>query len=229
MLCLTFSLVHFKDIKGIFFDLDGTLFETAPQLAFAVNKMLVDLKMKTLPQEKISKFIGKGADNLIKKSIKLSSDQDPNEFFMEALDSFHNHYEQIAHKSLPYDGVIDTINFLKTKGFKLACITNKPSIFTDKILSDSGLDQFFDLILSGDSLEKMKPDPLPIIYGCEFFNIKSNEAMMVGDSMNDIEAGSSAGVHVVTVPYGYQSSENIDSPKVDLAINNFRDIQSIVI
>jgi len=222
-------LAHFKDIKGIFFDLDGTLFETAPQLALAINRMLEDLKMKTLPEEKISNFIGKGADNLIRKSIKLSSNKDANEFFVDALDSFHSHYEQIAQNSLPYEGVMETIYFLKTKGLKLACITNKPSIFTDKILSESGLSQYLDLILSGDSLVKMKPDPLPIIYSCEFFNIKSSEAIMVGDSMNDIEAGSSAGTYVVTVPYGYQSGEKIESSKVDLAINNFRDIQSIVI
>ena len=229
MLWLRFSLAHFKDIKGIFFDLDGTLFETAPQLALAVNRMLVDLKMNTLPEEKISNFIGKGADNLIRKSIKLSSGKDANEFFVDAIDSFHSHYEQIAHNSLPYDGVMETINFLKTKGLKLACITNKPSIFTDKILCESGLNQYLDLILSGDSLEKMKPDPLPIIYSCEFFNIKTSESIMVGDSMNDVEAGSSAGAYVVTVPYGYQSGKKIDSSKVDLAINNFIDIQSIVI
>jgi phosphoglycolate phosphatase len=222
-------LTYFKDIKGIFFDLDGTLFETAPQLTLAVNRMLVDLKMNTLPEEKISNFIGKGADNLIRKSIKLSSDKDANEFFVDAIDSFHSHYEQIAHNSLPYDGVMETINFLKTKGLKLACITNKPSIFTDKILCESGLNQYLDLILSGDSLEKMKPDPLPIIYSCEFFNIKTKESIMVGDSMNDVEAGSSAGAYVVTVPYGYQSGKKIDSSKVDLAINNFIDIQSIVI
>ena len=229
MLWLRFNLAYFKDIKGIFFDLDGTLFETAPQLTLAVNRMLVDLKMNTLPEENISNFIGKGADNLIRKSIKLSSDKDANEFFVDALDSFHNHYEQIAHNSLPYDGVMETINFLKTKGLKLACITNKPSIFTDKILCESGLNQYLDLILSGDSLEKMKPDPLPIIYSCEFFNIKTKESIMVGDSMNDVEAGSSAGAYVVTVPYGYQSGKKIDSSKVDLAINNFIDIQSIVI
>ena len=185
--------------------------------------------MNTLPEEKISNFIGKGADNLIRKSIKLSSDKDANEFFVDAIDSFHSHYEQIAHNSLPYDGVMETINFLKTKGLKLACITNKPSIFTDKILCESGLNQYLDLILSGDSLEKMKPDPLPIIYSCEFFNIKTKESIMVGDSMNDVEAGSSAGAYVVTVPYGYQSGEKIDSSKVNLAINNFIDIQSIVI
>jgi phosphoglycolate phosphatase len=221
MLWLRFSLAHFKEIKGIFFDLDGTLFKTAPQLASAVNSMLTDLKMNTLPEEKISNFIGKGADNLIRKSINLSSGKDANEFFVDALDSFNN--------SLPYDGVMETINFLKTKGFNLACITNKPSIFTDKILYESGLNQYLDLILSGDSLEKMKPDPLPIIYSCEFFNIKTNESIMVGDSMNDVEAGKSAGAYVVTVPYGYQSGEKIDSSKVDLAINNFIDIQSIVI
>ena len=111
----------------------------------------------------------------------------------------------------------------------IIAISPQDELFTDKILCTSGLNQYLDLILSGDSLEKMKPDPLPIIYSCEFFNIKTNESIMVGDSMNDVEAGSSAGAYVVTVPYGYQSGKKIDSSKVDLAINNFIDIQSIVI
>lgn len=228
MLYLRCSLAHFKNIKGIFFDLDGTLFETAPQLASAVNNMLRDLKMKTLPEDEISKFIGKGADNLIRKSILLSSNKNANDFFVDGLDYFHHHYSLNAHESLPYDGVIETINFLKNKDIKLACITNKPSIFTDKILVNSGLADSLDLILSGDSLERMKPDPLPLTFSCDYFKIKPNEAIMVGDSINDIEAGLAAETYVVTVPYGYQSGENIHIPKVDFAATTFSDIQSIV-
>ena len=137
-------------------------------------------------------------------------------------------YSLNAHESLPYDGVIETINFLKNKDIKLACITNKPSIFTDKILFNSGLVDSLDLILSGDSLERMKPDPLPLTFSCDYFKIKPNEAIMVGDSINDIEAGLAAETYVVTVPYGYQSGENIHIPKVDFAATTFSDIQSIV-
>ncbi len=228
MLYLRFSLTQFNNIKGIFFDLDGTLFETAPQLTIAVNNMLDDLKMQKLPEAEITNFIGKGADNLIRRSIQLSSNKDVNNFFLDGLDFFYHHYNLIAHESLPYEGVLDTIDFLKKKDIKLACITNKPSIFTDKILDASGLSKSLDLILSGDSLEKMKPDPLPIIYSCEFFNIKSSEAIMVGDSTNDIEAGAAAGSFVVTVPYGYNFGEEMDSEKVDLAIDKFHDLQSIL-
>ena len=74
----------------------------------------------------------------------------------------------------------------------------------------------------------MKPDPLPIIYSCEFFNIKTSETIMVGDSTNDIEAGAAAGSFVVTVPYGYNFGEEMDSEKVDLAIDKFHDLQSIL-
>jgi len=172
MLYLRFSLTQFNNIKGIFFDLDGTLFETAPQLTIAVNNMLDDLKMQKLPEADITNFIGKGADNLIRRSIQLSSNKDGNDFFLDGLDFFYHHYSLIAHESLPYEGVLDTIDFLKKKDIKLACITNKPSIFTDKILDASGLSKSLDLILSGDSLEKMKPDPLPIIYSCEFLTLK---------------------------------------------------------
>jgi len=224
MHCLGYRLVQFTNIKAIFFDLDGTLFETAPQLSVAVNNMLNDLKMDALEKNQITNFIGKGADNLIRKSIELSAKKNADEFFVEAMDAFHYHYGLIAHESLPYEGVMEAINMLKDKYIKLACITNKPSIFTDKIIDASGLTESLDLVLSGDSLEKKKPDPLPIIYSCDFFNIKPIESIMVGDSINDIEAGSSAGAFVVTVPYGYQCGDSIDSPKVNLALNQFSEL-----
>jgi phosphoglycolate phosphatase len=225
---LGYRLVQFNNIKAIFFDLDGTLFETAPELVGAINNMLSDLKMPPLENNQITNFIGRGADNLIRKSIELSSKKSSDDFFVDAIDAFHHHYGLVAHKSLPYEGVMETIKFIQNQDIKMACITNKPSMFTDKIIDASGLTDFFDLVLSGDTLEKRKPDPLPVIYGCDYFNIKPIESIMVGDSINDIEAGHSAGAFVVTVPYGYQCGDSIVSPKVSLALSEFSELQCVL-
>jgi phosphoglycolate phosphatase len=212
-------LSNIKNIKGIFFDLDGTLFDTAPELSDATNYMLSDLDFDKLDPLDIKNFIGRGADNLIRKSIALSSQLDPEPFFEEGKRLFHQHYIINAGFSKPYDDARDTLKKLKERNIYLGCVTNKPKIYTHQILSQSGILDFMDIVVSGDSLNKMKPDPL---------QIQPNQVIMVGDSSNDIEAGHAAGTYVITVPYGYNHGESINSPKVDLAIKILSDLTQVV-
>ena len=217
-----------ENIKGIFFDLDGTLFDTAPELSDATNYMLSDLDFDKLDPLDIKNFIGRGADNLIRKSIALSSQLDPEPFFDEGKRLFHQHYIINAGFSKPYDDARDTLKKLKERNIYLGCVTNKPKIYTHQILSQSEILDFMDIVVSGDSLSKMKPDPLQIQYGCEALGLKPNQVIMVGDSSNDIEAGHAAGTYVITVPYGYNHGESINSPKVDLAIKILSDLTQVV-
>ena len=221
------NIKNIRGIRGIFFDLDGTLFDTAPELSAAINHMLTDLNLDKLDPLDIRNFIGRGADNLIKKSIALSSQLDPEPFFEEGTRLFHQHYMVNAGFSKPYNDAKDTLKKLKEKNIYLVCITNKTKIFTNKILSQSGFLDFMDLVVSGDSLNKMKPDPLQIQHGCEALGLLPNQVIMVGDSSNDIEAGSAAGTYVITVPYGYNYGQPIDSPKVDLAIKILSDLTQV--
>jgi phosphoglycolate phosphatase len=221
-------LSDIENIKGIFFDLDGTLFDTAPELSDATNYMLSDLDFDKLDPLDIKNFIGRGADNLIRKSIALSSQLDPEPFFEEGKRLFHQHYIINAGFSKPYDDARDTLKKLKERNIYLGCVTNKPKIYTHQILSQSEILDFMDIVVSGDSLNKMKPDPLQIQYGCEALGLKPNQVIMVGDSSNDIEAGHAAGTYVITVPYGYNHGESINSPKVDLAIKILSDLTQVV-
>jgi len=221
-------LSDIENIKGIFFDLDGTLFDTAPELSDATNYMLSDLDFDKLDPLDIKNFIGRGADNLIRKSIALSSQLDPEPFFDEGKRLFHQHYIINAGFSKPYDDARDTLKKLKERNIYLGCVTNKPKIYTHQILSQSEILDFMDIVVSGDSLSKMKPDPLQIQYGCEALGLKPNQVIMVGDSSNDIEAGHAAGTYVITVPYGYNHGESINSPKVDLAIKILSDLTQVV-
>ena len=218
----------FTNIKSVFFDLDGTLFDTAPELSFATNQMLKDIDLQELESDIIKSFIGKGADNLIRKSISYSSRQDPEVLFKKARKLFDKYYILNAAQSLPYDGAEEVLMKLKKKKLSLACVTNKPEIFTHKILEESGLISYLDLVVSGDTVSRKKPDPMPLQYSCDKLELEPKEAIMVGDSYNDIEAGFSAGTYVITVPYGYQYGQSIESDKVDVAIKNLNDLVQII-
>ena len=218
----------FNNIKAILFDLDGTLFETAPELAEAVNLMLKDLEMAELKTNEIKRFIGRGAENLIKQSIEVSSKKDPTPVFAKAEKLFAHHYSLISANSLMYEGVEKSIIDLKAKDFLLGCVTNKPAIYTEALMNHSRLADFMDIIVSGDTTEKKKPDPLPILHALNQLNIEPKDAIMVGDSVVDIEAGFEAGTYIFTVPYGYQFGESIISDKVDYAMSNFSELTQII-
>tara|TARA_B100000035_G_scaffold150090_1_gene127922 strand:+ start:1645 stop:2316 length:672 start_codon:yes stop_codon:yes gene_type:complete len=221
-------LERFLDIKAILFDLDGTLFRTDPELSDAINLMLTDLKMPILEKDKIKNFIGKGVKNLINESLKAASKKDLSVFSKKAEKLFIHHYSAIAGNSQMYDGVENTINYFKSQGILLGCVTNKPEIFTSNLMIQSGLSEFFDVIVSGDTTDRKKPDPLPIQYALDLIKIRPKNTIMVGDSCVDIEAGFAAGTYVVTVPYGYQYQEPIVSDKVDYVLSNFNELTKII-
>lgn len=221
-------LERFSDIKAILFDLDGTLFRTDPELSDAINLMLTDLKMPNLKKDKIKNFIGKGAKNLIDESLKAASREDLSIYSKKAEKLFIHHYSSISGNSQMYDGVEKTINYFKSQGILLGCVTNKPEIFTSNLMIQSGLSEFFDVIVSGDTTDRKKPDPLPIQYALDQIKIRPKNTIMVGDSCVDIEAGFAAGTFVVTVPYGYQYQESIVSNKVDYALSNFNELTQII-
>ena len=218
----------FSNIKAILFDLDGTLFETAHELSDAVNSMLKDLEMMELKRNEIKNFIGKGTENLIKQSLRSSTKKDPSLFFTKAEKLFAHHYSLISANSLMFEGVQKTISYLKSKDFLLGCVTNKPAIYTEALMNKSRLAEFMDIIVSGDTTKKKKPDPLPILHALNQLNIEPKDAIMVGDSIIDVEAGFAAGTNIFTVPYGYQFGESIISDKVDYAMSNFNELTQII-
>ena len=218
----------FANIKAILFDLDGTLFETAPELSDAINLMLKDLEMMELKRNEIKNFIGKGAENLIKQSLRFSSKKNPSLLFAKAEKLFTHHYSLISGKSLMFDGVEKAISDLKAKDFLLGCVTNKPAVYTEALMNQSRLSDFMDIIVSGDTTDKKKPNPLPILHALDQLNIEPKDAIMVGDSIIDIEAGFAAGTYIFTVPYGYQFGESIISDKVDYAMSNFNELTRII-
>ncbi len=194
--------------KALFFDLDGTLIDSAPDLADAVNFTLARLGRETYDLDTIRSWIGGGATLLIQRALSGKKSPDPidSHLFTKAKELFFDYYaKNLCNQTRAYPHVKETLQTLK-KRYPLALITNKPERFVRPILQHLELD-FFDLIIGGDTLPQKKPSPLPLLHACQHFGVGSREAMMVGDSSNDIEAAKSAGVPSVLVTYGYESQK----------------------
>lgn len=216
-----------KKLKAILIDLDGTMFDTAPEIAIAMNQTLQALNFRTLSFDTIRQFIGKGVDNLVNQSL-LASNEKGNIKKNEALKLFNEFYKKIAKQSKPYDDVESTLKFLQEKQIKLACVTNKPSCHTYLILEESNFEKFFDCIICGDEMKFKKPHQFSIDYVRKKLDVAEMETLMVGDSSNDIRAANNAGVSVATVPYGYQYEEPIENFPVSFALQQFSDLKHLV-
>jgi len=217
------------NVKAIMFDLDGTLVHTAPEIAFAANQMLDALDLPNKSASQIQSYIGEGAQVLIKRCVSSQAGVEPDaDLLTDAQAMFFEHYAQNVTQSQPYQGVLETLALLKRKGFKLACVTNKPEKFTLPLLAASGLAEFFEIVVSGDSLPKKKPSPMQLHHICKSFNVLEAEAMLVGDSDTDVVAAHAAGCYIVTVPYGYNQGKAIDESMVDATIVDLPDLLNLL-
>lgn len=216
-----------KKFKAILIDLDGTMFDTAPEITIAMNQTLQALNFKTLSFNTIRQFIGKGVDNLVNQSL-LASNKKVHIEKNKALNLFNDFYKKIAKQSKPYDDVESTLQFLQDKQIKLACVTNKPSSHTYLILEESDFEKFFDCIICGDEMKFKKPHQFSIDFVRKKLDVSEMETLMVGDSSNDIRAANNAGVSVATVPYGYQYEEPIENFPVSYALQQFGDLKYFV-
>jgi len=216
-------------VKAVMFDLDGTLVHTAPEIAASINKMLVELDFPALPQHLIESYIGEGAQTLIRRCITASIRGESDAVLLERAQAlFFAHYADNVTLSKPYDGVIEALAVLQDKGLKLACVTNKPERFTLPLLDKSGLLDFFEIVVSGDTLVKKKPDPIQLRYICAKFNVLEAESMLVGDSLTDVAAAHAAGCYIVTVSYGYNQGKPIDQSLVDDTIASVADLAGLL-
>ena len=217
-------------IKAVMIDLDGTLLDTASDLAAAANMMLRELGRVELPLETIQSYIGKGIQKLVKRSLTGSLDDEPDaELFDKAMPIYERDYAKtLCVNTRPYPGVIEGLNALWETGFRLACVTNKAEAFTLPLLRATGLFDYFDIVLSGDSLPKKKPDPMPLLHACTHFDILPHEMLLIGDSLNDAEAARAAGCHVFCVPYGYNEGRDVRELDCDAIVTSVYDATKLI-
>lgn len=207
-------------VKAVVIDLDGTLLDTAEDLADAAAAMLADLGKPTVALAEIKTYIGNGVSRLVKRALTRDMNAEPPaEEFEQALELFQKHYgEWVSRKSRPFPGVVEGLQALHAAGYHLACITNKAERFTVPLLQDTGLFDFFELVLSGDTLPEKKPSPLPLLHACQTFGVEPEELLLIGDSLNDTQAARAAGCPVFCVPYGYNRGRPVAELDLDAVV-----------
>lgn len=218
------------DIKAVAFDLDGTLVETLPDLHEAAVRMLADIGRPAVSVDIVRTYIGHGVDRLIGRLLtgKTDGDADP-ALFEPAAQAFRRHYASVLTRaSHPYAGVVATLALLRKRGFKLACVTNKPARFTEPLLQSLGLTTLLDLVLSGDSLPRKKPDPLPLLHCARAFGIHPGHLLMVGDSAADTGSARAAGCPVLCVPYGYRGTLTVQELDCDAIVAALSDLPDLI-
>lgn len=204
--------------RAALFDLDGTLVDTAPDLAAAANRMLADLGRASLPDDRIRDFVGKGVVNLVNKCFEASGGGGE-EDRARAHAVFERHYSAgIADRSRPYPGVVDGLEALERAGIAMGCVTNKAGRFTEPLLELTGLRRFFGVVVSGDTVERKKPHPDPMLYAAGKLGASPAETLVVGDSLNDVQSARAAGCAVVVVPYGYREGLSLEDLGADAVV-----------
>jgi N-acetyl-D-muramate 6-phosphate phosphatase len=188
-------------IKHILFDLDGTLADTANDLANALNAIRLNHDLPELPKDLIRPTVSLGGNAMIKLAFDL---EEGNTRFETIRDEFLNHYRaNIAQETRLFDGMEEVLQSLESENKPWGIVTNKPSWLTDPLLKAMSLDKRAACVVSGDTLEYRKPHPAPILHACKLMQSKPATTIYIGDAQRDIEAGRRAGTKTLTALYGY--------------------------
>ena len=232
-----------QNIRGVAFDLDGTLVDSAPGLTAAVDNALYALELPMAGEERVVTWIGNGADVLIQRALtwarqeraalrasqgKPSVDHDDipqaeQQTILRKL--FDRYYGEVAEEgSFLFPAVADTLGALHAKGLPLALVTNKPTPFVAPILSSLDIAKYFTVVIGGDDVKNKKPHPEPLLMVAEKLGLAPAELLFVGDSRNDIQAAKAAGCCSIGLTYGYNYGEPISLSEPDYIFDQFNEL-----
>lgn len=203
----------------LIFDLDGTLIDSAPDLAAALNKVLIEARRDPVTLHQVTQMIGDGVATLVERGFEATggAPDDPGHH----LDRFHHHYNNAtAALTALYPGVLDTLQALRAGGYRMGLCTNKPAQPTASVLDAFGLTEFFEAVAGGDTFPVRKPSPGHLLGLLRQMQVDPEHAVMIGDSPNDVQVALNAAVPVIAVSYGYRRVPAEDMG-ADLLIERF--------
>jgi phosphoglycolate phosphatase len=201
-----------QPLDAVLFDLDGTLLDTAGDIHVALNRTLAESRWEPLPENVVRRMIGRGAPILIERAAAARGRilDEPTQSAM--VERFFHHYGALQDNeefgARPYPGVSAALKVLHGAGLRTAIVTNKQERFAIGLLQRLQLRQWIDLVVGGDSCERRKPDPQPLLFACERLRAPPSRSLMVGDSINDVKAARAAQIAVICVPYGYNEGND---------------------
>ncbi|MBP7566841.1 MAG: phosphoglycolate phosphatase [Burkholderiaceae bacterium] len=211
---------------AVILDLDGTMVDTMGDFDAAIGAMLAQLALPPLPRESLAHFVGNGSEHLVRSALGHVVDAcRATALYAEAYEAYQAHYGHIngQHSAL-YPGVADGLTGLRSRGLPLACLTNKPVAYARALLAAKGIEAVFSHVFGGDSFERKKPDPLPVLRTCEALGSAPARTLVVGDSSNDARAARGAGCRVVLVTYGYNHGEPVRGVDADAWIDSLAEL-----
>jgi phosphoglycolate phosphatase len=197
-------------IKAVLLDLDGTLLDTAPDLAAAANAMLAEQGLAPLAVSVVRDFIGRGIPHLVERCLQAAGVALPCAHLESALASFGAHYLRLnGRSSVVFPGVTAALERMRAARLRLACVTNKAAAFTAPLLEKTGLAPYFDSVVTADQVGARKPHPGPFLHACRTLSVAPSAAAVIGDSAIDAQAARAAGCPVLLVSYGYSEGRDV--------------------
>ena len=214
----------------VLIDVDGTLVDSVPDLAYCVDEMMQQLGMPTHGEAKVRNWVGNGVERLVRRALIGKLEGEPDEaLYDRAYPIFLELYsENTSKRSCLYPGVKEGLEYLKGEGYKIGCVTNKAAQFTEPLLKDLGVYDYFSIVISGDTLPEKKPDPMPLLHAAKFFNVAPEQALMIGDSISDVKAARAAGFRIVCMSYGYNHGVDIHEAKPDGVMDSMAELPELL-
>ncbi|MCK5812895.1 MAG: phosphoglycolate phosphatase [Cocleimonas sp.] len=216
--------------KLVMIDVDGTLVDSVPDLAWCVDETMKEIGLPIRGEETVRQWVGNGVVRLMERAIAndLNAEHDK-ALFEKGMPIFNALYaDNNAKRSGLYEGVKEGLAYLKSLDLKVGCVTNKDERFTVPILRDLGIIDEFEIIISGDTLEKKKPDPLPLLHAAEQLGIDPKASLMLGDSQSDVKAARAAGFDIICMSYGYNHGEDIQNYNPDAVIDSMTELRDLL-
>jgi phosphoglycolate phosphatase len=214
----------------ILIDVDGTLVDSVPDLAYCVDELMKQLGRPVHGEAKVRTWVGNGVERLCRRALIGQLDGEPSDAeFEQAYPIFLELYaENTSKRSHLYPGVREGLDYLKAAGFRLGCVTNKVAQFTLPLLRDLGIHDDFEVIVCGDTLPVKKPDPRPLLHAAEQLGVTPEQSLMLGDSMSDVKAARAAGFQIVCMSYGYNHGVDIRDSNPDAVIDSMLELKGLL-
>ena len=219
-----------KKPKMILIDVDGTLVDSVPDLAYCVDEMMQQLGREPWGEDAVRDWVGNGVERLVRRALTGTLDGEPgDEEFERAYPLFLELYAQnTSQRSTLYPGVREGLDYMQSQGYRLGCVTNKAAQFTIPLLKDLGIFDRFGIVVSGDMLPVKKPDPQPLLHAAAHFDVGPEDSLMLGDSKSDVTAARAAGFQIVCMSYGYNHGEDIRNYSPDAVIDSMAELSGLL-
>jgi len=220
-------------LEAVLFDLDGTLLDTAADIALALNRAIGEFGWPPVAAAATKTLIGRGAPMLVQRAAELQGRSLDPATHAAIVERFFHHYGALQQNdesaAKPFPGAVEGLLAVHAAGLRTAIVTNKQQRFAIALARRLGLSPGVDVYVGGDSCARRKPDPMPLVFACESLGVAPARALMVGDSINDVQAARGAGIPVICVPYGYNEGMDPRSLPCDLLIDSLAELPALLL